>query len=159
MTDPELWLGAIEGVRRRLAHLTADDPGRYGVSREDAWRVSVVGAIAEVAGAKAIGGYWHPLGEHGVDVGARVQVRWRPSHDWDLLLHPPRDAQGRRGDAPDHLYLHVTGEPPTFRIHGWIRGDEGQRAEYWGDPYGTGRPAYWVPRAALLDLWLLPRDA
>ena len=42
-----------------------------------------------------------------------------------------------------------------MRIHGWCYGYEGKLEEFYGDPYKTRRPCYWVKRKALHSIELL----
>jgi hypothetical protein len=74
-------------------------------------------------------------------VGNDVQVRRRGKRGHHLLLH---DA-----DRDDQRFVLVSGLIPTFQIHGWIYGHDGKTAEFFGDPYNTGRPCFWVPQDRL----------
>jgi len=43
----------------------------------------------------------------------------------------------------------LCGTNGKYSIKGWILGAEGKRKEYWSDPTGKDRPAFFVPQSAL----------
>jgi hypothetical protein len=63
--------------------------------------------------------------------------------DGRLILHDH--------DKDDQPYVLVVGTAPRFELVGWCFGRDGKRPEYVHDPQG-GRPAYFVPRAALSSM-------
>ena len=75
----------------------------------------------------------------GPDCGESTQVRWTWRLDGSLIVRP--------GDNPGHVYVLVTGSPPTFNIVGWIHGKDAMKDEFWRpDPL----PAAWfVPQDRL----------
>lgn len=103
----------------------------------------IVGALAELAVAKAFGIYWTPNvggNDHGTGDVEAFQVR--ASVQSDALL-PIRDH-----DAEGDAFVFVTGEPPCLTIRGWIWGREGMRDDWRCAPNG-GPPAWMVPQSAL----------
>lgn len=138
----ELFLAAQAGVIRQIEALKRGRVHRYGFEG-DGWAAHINGASAEMAAAKVLGAYWNALARDPRslpgDVGA-YQVRWRARESWDLIVHPD--------DPDDAVFVLVVGTPPTMRIVGTILGAEAKRPEWWKDPAG-GRPAYFVPQAAL----------
>lgn len=133
--------------------------GRYGVDQErDAFRVSLVGCLGEVAMRQALGS-GHPWVMdapdcHSVegDVG-HVQVRATTHPEGRLILHPTDEPEATfylvRLHAPDVEHVLAGRVRPVLAfIVGSVLGREGMRPEFWRDPAG-GRPAYFVPDFAL----------
>ena len=151
LTSTELLHGAIAGVFRHVQNLRAGRRDRYGCSPDEGWQKNIEGAIAELAAAKASGRYWVGLGALGDFTAADVrglQVRHSPGDDHRLVLH--------KTDNPADPFVLVTGRPPRFTLRGWIYAGDGQRAEYWLDPTGANRWAYFVPQTALRPMGELP---
>jgi hypothetical protein len=63
----------------------------------------------------------------------------------------------QRRESPEKLYVLVTIEKGVTLIHGWCRGEEAMKEEYWADPAG-GRPAYFVAKDKLrsMDTLVVP---
>lgn len=135
---------AYAGMKRQLLALHDDRPDFHGF-KEDPWGTHIESAGSEMAVARLLGHWWTPWARRpavvSADVGDRFQVRRRARPGWDLLLH--------ESDRDDQVFFLVSGRMPTYAIHGSILGGDGKQAEFWGDPYGTGRPAFWVPPARL----------
>ena len=89
---------------------------------------SVVGAGGEMAAAKALGLYW-PGGvdqkKSEPDIPLDWQVRTRSAAHFDLIV--------RDDDRPDHKYILVTGDFPTFNVLGGLLGRDARRPEWLGD--------------------------
>ena len=108
------------------------------------------GAIGEKAVAVACGLEWDgAIGDLSArDVGA-LQVRTTTHRQGRLILHPA-DQDGEAfilavlGGATAGYYL--------VELAGWIMARDGKVGENWCDPTGRGRPAFFVPRAALLPM-------
>lgn len=145
---PECEAAAYAGLKRQLLALHDDRPDYYGFNGEP-WATHIEAAGAELAVARLLGLWWTPWARRPsdvvADVGFDVQVRRRARDDWDLILH--------EADRDDHWFVLVTGRMPAYRVHGFIQGAEGKRDEFQGDPYGTGRPAFWVPQSHLLPIY------
>jgi hypothetical protein len=143
----ELAVGANIGVLRQVSALQRGRPDTYGYDKQTAWSIHADGALAEMALAKHLGVYWHPLAPDGIvakmpgDVGVGVQVRSTTHLNGRLRTHPP--------DRDDHAFCLVICEAPRFHIAGWLYGHEAKRQEWWCDPTGKGRPAFFAPQAAL----------
>jgi hypothetical protein len=142
LTPAEMLSAAHVGIMRHVQNLKRDKAPMYGASGMDDWQLHIEGALGECAVSKLLNLYW--LGSVGnlmaADVG-RLQVRTRSKHNYDLILHP--------ADLDNAAYILVTGINGRYRVHGWIYGREGKLPEFWKDPTGTGRPAYFVPRSLL----------
>lgn len=146
----EVLLAAQVALMRQVQNLAAGRENRYGAAPDQNWQIAIEGCCGELAVARYLDLFWSgAVGNlKAADVGP-IQVRTRANHKWDLLLHP--------GDPNDAAFVLVTGRAPDYRLAGWLIGAEGKRKEYWQDPAG-GRPAYFVPQAALMPMKAL-RDA
>jgi hypothetical protein len=144
----------MEPIEREMARFVAgrrnEEAIRLGKSHMkhgfagDPLEIHIVGAIGEMAAAKAIGCYW------GGDVNTwkkpdlpdHIQVRTRTKPHYQLLVRPD--------DKEAEIYVHVIAEmkgrfvPSVCDVRGWAFGSECKKAEHlrsWG-----GRPAaYFVP--------------
>jgi hypothetical protein len=141
LTPAEMLLGAIAGVMRQVQNLGDNRKPAHGAGDRNDWQLHVEGALGEQALAKALGLYWSGKGGlRAPDVG-RFEVRTRSEHWHELPLHPE--------DSDDRRFWLVTGRNGQYRVRGWILGAEGKRDDWWRDPSGEGRPAYWVPQGEL----------
>jgi hypothetical protein len=130
---------AIYGCGRNLRRLGS--PQRYGGEKDPVanWGLDIESCGAEMAVAKFRRHYYAPGPDPDDADVAGWQVRWTRRPDGNLIVHPT-----------DHLpCVLVTGVMPKYTIVGWIDADDAKREEWWGDK-GTGRPAFWVPQAALV---------
>lgn len=145
MTWAEAEQAAIAGIKRRLLALHDGRPAYHGFKEEDTWGSDVESCASELIVARTLGVWWTPWARRPgfvfADVGSRVQVRRRKKEGWNLLMH--------REDSDDQVYVLVYGAIPNFEIVGWIAGHEGKDERYWGDPYSTGRPCFWIPQVDL----------
>lgn len=119
----------------------------YGMDKspEDIqWYRDIIGACGECAVAKALNVYWLAginQRKEEPDVGENTQVRYSTNPSLGMVV---------RQNDPDHFrYVHVSGSIPTFTVHGWIKGVEAKREEWFKDVGGRGKPAYWVPQSFL----------
>jgi hypothetical protein len=141
LTHSEMMHAAVVGIMRNIQNLRDNRRPRYGAGVENDWQIHVEGALGEYALAKQLGIFFsgaHTFGS--TDVG-QWQVRTSTRSDGSLILHPT--------DADDDRFVLVTGINGSYAIRGWIYGHEGKRDEWWRDPTGKGRPAFFVPQSAL----------
>jgi hypothetical protein len=148
---PECEIAAYAGMRRRLLAVHDGRPRRYGYQESDPFGTDVQAAGAECAVARYANLYWSPWvrwpARRSPDVGLDVQVRRRSVVGWDLIVH--------EDDPDDHRIVLVYGELPDFELVGWVWGHEAKQGRQETDPYGTGRPAYWIPPPELrpMETW------
>jgi hypothetical protein len=132
------------GVMRRVGDIKdgkAMNP-TYGVGQDDAWTCDIEGAAGEMAVAKWMRTYWNGnIGNLKADDVGPFQVRTTAHPRGRLCLH--------KRDNPDKTFIHVRGVAPSFELVGWIVAREGMLEDYWKDPTGRERWAYFVPNAAL----------
>lgn len=146
LTEAETRFAMNVGVARLGADLYANLGGRYGKNEDLADRrceIDIVGALGEMAVAKALDKFWAgALGNFkAADVG-RVQVRATARLNGSLLLHSP--------DTDEAAFVLVVGLPPDLWIPGWILARAGKNSKWVRKD--TGRPAFFVPQAALRPL-------
>jgi hypothetical protein len=142
LSASELVQAATIGAQRHVFAIAKGLPDRHGFEGAG-WDVHIEGAAGELAFCKATGRYWDATintFKTGGDVGTRIQVRTRSKTWYDLLVRPD--------DRPDDIFVLVLGRSPTFRVAGWISGQEAQRPEYL-QSYGNRPTAYFVPVTAL----------
>lgn len=72
-----------------------------------------------------------------------IDVKTRSRHSYDLIV--------QKNESPNKKFVLVTIEHKKTLIHGWICGNDAMKEEYWSDPAG-GRPAYFVPKTALMPM-------
>lgn len=142
LTWPEAQQAALVGVQRRLRALEHGRRHRHGYDGADNWTKHIEAAGAELALAKHLDRFWADswAPDYDGDVGPE-QVRHTARADNRLIVH--------RADPDNVRFWLVTGELPSYRVVGHIAGRDAKRDEYWTDP-NTGRPAFFVPHAALL---------
>ncbi len=141
LTPSEILLAAVSGVMRQSTVIKNDLKGRYGEPDDDCWQRHIEGALAECAMAKYLDRYWQGKGEAGDrDIGHH-EIRSANKHHKRLMMHPRDDDNSR--------YWFLTGQYGTYKLHGWINGRDAKREEYWEDPTGNNRFAYFVPHSAL----------
>jgi hypothetical protein len=134
-------LAVVVGGMRESQNRMKGRPDRFGCQPGEGWNTHIEGAAGELAFAKATGLYWSGnLGNLAADDVGPFQVRTRSRHEFDLILHDT--------DPDDRAFVLMTGLLPNYVVRGWIFARDGKLREYWKDP-AKGRPAYFVPQAAL----------
>ena len=127
--------------QRRIAE--ADGNPRFAYKERNGLDTHTLGAMGELAAAKAIGIPWP----------ARVNTyRSLPDLDpfWEVRwTGQPKRLKVATDDPPNYFVCHVTGEPPTFEVHGYIYAGWVQRNVPATDPKDRG----W--RAHFVDAWRL----
>lgn len=144
LTSSEIMLAAQAGVMRQVENLKRrEGQNTHGYDERNPWQIHIEGCCGEMAVAKYLGLYWKGKGQRGEADVADMDVRTRPFHDADLILH--------KSDPSSRIFWHVTGVNGIYMIHGWIIAHEGQEEAFWSDKYNNGRPAYFVPNIDLRD--------
>jgi hypothetical protein len=146
-TDEERQAAMEEGARRQRVNEEKGLRGRNNGPRfgKKALDVHLLGAAGEMAVASFLG-LKHELFKEteakrgSCDLPGNIDVKTRSQHSRDLIVQKREDSR--------KIYVLVTIEKGTTLIHGWCRGEEAMKEEYWADPAG-GRPAYFFPREAL----------
>lgn len=140
-------MAANAGVMRNVQSLQKGRQNANGLSADLNWQVNIEGALGELALAKYLNTYYSGKGFfRGPDLPG-LQVRTAAGSSHRLILHP--------GDSDGDVFVLVVGQPPTYRVVGWIVGREGKLPQFWDEPV-RGRPAFFVPQEALNPIELLP---
>lgn len=145
LTWAEMQLAYLVAGQRRIMNMKKGLSGRYGAPEgEGSEELDLIAARGEMAVAKALNLFWTgTVGDYGaVDVGGMVEVRTRTKKWHALILHP-----GDNDNLP--FVLADASSPPQIRLAGWIMARDGKRKEFWGDPSGKNRPAYFVDQEHL----------
>lgn len=145
LTWGEMMLAHVIAGQRISWNIKKAREGRAGVDEgRDSDGLHVTGCRGEMAVAKALGRYWsgaiNDLGA--ADVGMAVQVRSVNGPNKRLILHT-----WDKDDQP--FVLADCSLAPRIDLVGWILGANGKLQEYWSDPSGKGRPAFFVPTPKL----------
>jgi hypothetical protein len=146
LSDSEMTMAALVGVRRHLDALHADLPDAFGARREGGFDLHIAGALGEACAAKALNRYWDAsVGTFRTraDVGT-FEVRTRSSHEYDMLLRPS-------DDGAKHYVLVTGAAPGPWRVWGYIKGADGKRPEFLRE-HGRRVAAFFVPKEELTPL-------
>lgn len=138
----EIQVASMVGVQRQLNYLKHSKGPVFGERPETAWQRHIEGALSECALAKHLGVYWNNQAWHLPDVG-EVDVRVTSHEQGRLIIHDK--------DLDNKKYYFLIGVNGHYKVMGWIWGKDGKQQKYWGDPQGTGRPAYFISMADLND--------
>jgi hypothetical protein len=143
LDQAELEHGAAGGRARywwALENGCSDTYGGYHPRDPRALPRHIISAQAEFACALALDlpWSWNVGNLDSIDVGDMVEVRSIQKAHHKLILHPK---------DKDHLpCVQVLTMPPRFELTGWVWIGESKRKEFWRDPTGEGRPAFFVPK-------------
>ena len=144
LTPAQVLQAAQAGIMRQTYAIRQKLKPAYGASTKNDWQLHVEGCLGEMVVAKYLDRFWDGtvgITQHG-DVG-RIEVRTRSQDNYDLIVHDR--------DPDDSTFILVTGRNGAYNIRGWIRGEEAKQDRFWSDPAG-GRPAYFVPQDALIEI-------
>lgn len=160
LTNAEALIAWHVAAMRHASNIARGTPPKYGAPRGAGGDgANVLGAKAEMAVAKALGLYWSGgvLGDYTApDVGP-YEVRACEDPQRRLIIHPA-DAEKKAGRPFISVLLdRETGLRAELR--GWIYPTDAARPEWWQDPTGQGRHAYFVPIDALRPMADLPPAA
>lgn len=154
----ELDFAGAVGFRRQSENLRDARTDRYGCPQSLGWQMHIEGAIGEAVFAKHMGMYWSgALGDLDADDVGRYQVRTcNPAGKsrQSLILH--------EADKDDRIFalvlgLYIEKGKFVYKIPGWIRASEGKKQDYWWEPKGNGRPAFFVPWEDLNPMSTIPK--
>lgn len=151
LTYHEVTHAATVGLARHWSALKRSLRETNGSERANHWFTHQLGAIGELAVAKALSVHWSGnVGKEGrpdiVYKGLSIEVRAVTDPRHRLIVHPE--------DQADFFVLTVLDELPCVKIAGAISAAGAKTAEFWQDPQG-GRPAFFVPAQALSSLHIL----
>ena len=142
LSPAEIQMASFVGCQRTVQCLQNGSKHRYGAKDTETWQMTIEGALAECALAKHLGLFWSKGTPGATDVGPH-DVRQTHDHSYSLIIHPTDDDNRR-------FYL-VTGILGKYVVRGYMYGRDAKRKEWWRDPTGKNRWAYFVPQSALID--------
>lgn len=145
LTWAEVAIAARVGEARTIRNRAKGNGHRHGKAPGADWTGDIEAACAETAAAKGIGVYLpvavSPAEDRHGDLGYGLHVRHSERDDARLILHPDDQDVG--------LFTLVVGSAPVYRLAGFIEAVDGKREQWWSDPTGNDRPAFFVPQEAL----------
>lgn len=148
LTWAEVAIAARVGEARTIRNRAKGNGHRHGKAPGADWTADIEAACAEMAAAKGIGVYLpvavSPDEDRHGDLGYGLHVRHSAREDARLILH--------RDDQDVGLFILITGSMPTFSMPGFIEAAKGKRDEWWADPTGDGRHAFFVPQESLIPI-------
>jgi hypothetical protein len=142
LTTMEMLIATSLGTARHMQSVSRT-PTR-GQSKESSLDSHILGAMGEIAAAKAMGIYpgFTINNFDGPDMGIDIQVR---TSRRDKLIIAPHD-------KADQKYVLVTGNAPNMNVVGWIWGNDAKDDIWMFDPHNNRPPAYFVPSEALYPI-------
>lgn len=146
LTDDEIEVAAICGVKRRVEARRKNLKKPNGDSGKSGWAMDIEGAAAELAFAKYLG----------VPFEASVNTFKMPDVGTYQVRSSQRTSNGlivRRHDGKDEIYVLVLGEAPLFFVAGWALGSEVCIDKYYQREWGQ----WLMPNNELHDITTLPR--
>jgi hypothetical protein len=148
-TEEEREAACREAFRRQAINEIRGLKGRNGGVATGAMALTIhlLGAAGEMAVASHLGLeeflYKETEAKRGSCDLPGIDVKTRSRHSYDLIV--------QKNESPNKKFVLVTIQDKKTVIHGWIRGKDAMKEQYWSDPAG-GRPAYFVPKTALMPM-------
>lgn len=142
LTYAEMQMATVIGVQRHIENIKNKQKSVRGEVPELAWQRHIEGALSECALAKFLNVYWSKGKWDQPDVG-NVDVRVTHLPHGKLILHD--------SDKDDRRYYFLVGINGTYDIKGYILGKDGKKPEFWADPSGKNRPAYFISQEYLQE--------
>jgi len=141
LSPSEILMAAQVGLMRQVQNLKRNVEEKYGAQPNTDWQLNIEGALGEYALSKYLNLHWGGCGDYSApDVGVvDCRTSWRDTAA--LRLHPK--------DKDDRIYFLLTGVNGLYTVRGWLFARDGKKKEYWSDPTGKNRPAYFVPQDRL----------
>lgn len=134
------------GIFRQIQNVSNDRKQAHGAGEKYSWQMHIEGCMGEYCTSKYLNRFWDgKLGDLGAGDVGKIETRTAGGatglekgdiHDRRLRLHKP--------DKDNSPFVHVTGVNGYYRMHGWLYGHEGKKDEYWKDPTGNNRKAFFV---------------
>jgi hypothetical protein len=141
LSPSEILMAAQVGLMRQVQNLKRDVKEKYGAQPNTDWQLNIEGALGEYALSKYLNLHWGGCGDYqSPDVGI-VDCRTSGRDNARLCLHPK--------DKDDRIYFLLTGMNGLYTVRGWLFARDGKKKEFWADPTGKNRPAYFIPQDRL----------
>ena len=153
LSPQHLALAEAEAQRRQGGNESAGLRGRNRApaTGNRALDMHRLGATGEVAAAVHFGLESYLFSEQtarrgSADLPGDIEVKTRSRHKYDLIV--------QKDESPDKRIVLVTIESNKVILQGWCVAGDVMDEKYWADPAG-GRPAYFVPKEGLRDIYEL----
>jgi hypothetical protein len=144
LSNTEIRVAALMGADRRVSAINAARTGLAGQAAESKWHDDWIGALGELAVAKAINRYPAGIAEipdYAGDIYPGIEVRTSARADGCLIVRPR--------DKPGRPYVLVLGLAPELKVAGWMLGGDAMRPRYWREGFNGRAAAYFVPATEL----------
>ena len=154
LSPDEVLQASVTGVMRYTQNMRLGRSDAYGAdrSREHGMWISILGAMGEAATAKALNRWHFGLGVfRGADV-AGVQVRTTRMSPASLILHKRDKEENASVPYISVIYCGKDNGVENFELQGWGTPEELVSDEFWSDPTGQNRPAFFIPASKLKDI-------
>lgn len=155
LTWSQLALIGTAGLMRQINGIRRSREPNYKIGNLLNWQIHIEGCMGEFCVAKFLNRFWcGKLGDVSPgDVGpVEVRTAGATITEYDLPRVHKRRLCCHKDDLNDKPFVHVTGINGQYRLHGWLYGREVKLDEYWKDPTGADRPAYYAPNNKLRSL-------
>jgi hypothetical protein len=144
----------VVGLFRQIQNIQKNRKHAHGASDLYSWQMHIEGCMGEYCTAKYLGLFWDgKLGDLSAGDIGKIETRTAGGatgfekgdiHKRRLCLH--------KEDEDNSPFVHVTGVNGFYLIHGWLYGHEGKKDEYWQDPTGNDRKAFFVDNDKLRSM-------
>lgn len=142
LTFAEIQMATVIGVQRQIEDIKWGNFGKYGAKKHLGWQNHIEGALSECALAKFLNVYWSK-GKYDQPDVYNVDCRVTHLPNGRLILH--------QADDDNRKFYLLVGLNGKYDIKGYILGKDGKKSQFWGDPSGENRPAYFVPQEYLQE--------
>ena len=143
LASNEIFLCATAGIMRQVENIKRERESAHGHDSTTDWQIHIEGVMGEYVIAKYLNMHWSGKGTfRGGDVG-NLQVRTAAGQRHRLILHEE--------DADDDVFWLVCGQNGVYEIKGWLHARDGKKSQYWADPTGNNRHAFFVPQSVLMS--------
>jgi hypothetical protein len=137
----EMIRAGMVGLRRQVESIVSKREPQFPESRPaEMFSTHIIGAMAELAAAKALGLPWAGHINHFnqpdlTGYGLGIEVRWSGQ---------PRTIKVKPADAGDLIVVLVTGQPPVFHVEHFTRARTA-KAKVPAKSPRPGKPAHFLP--------------
>lgn len=144
----EIRLAAEVGVTRRIVSMRDNRRDSAGYRGSDPFDMDILGAMGEVAVAKALQVYWSPsVNTFKLPDVDNLHVRSTRYKTGSLIVRP---------NDPEGTYLLVIADLPRFKIVGYCSAQYAKQDEFRSQPDATRPPCWAVPQSRLAPFsWIV----
>lgn len=142
LTSMEMLIATSLGTARHMQSVTRTTA--RGQAKETSLDSHIVGAMGEMAAAKAMGIYpgFTVNNFDGPDMGKDIQIR--ACREGRLIVTD--------SDKSNQKFVLVTGHAPDLNVVGWIWGGDAKNEKWLFDPRNGRPPAFFIPGEELYPI-------